>query len=283
MTYSLRLKNMDAIRLYLKDIKKLPLLTAAEEIYLAERIKKGDKKARARMIQSNLRLVINIAKKYSHLGVSMLDLIEEGNLGLMKAVEKFNPKKGYRFSTYAAWWIRQYISRAIANQGKTVRMPVYIIELLMRFKKATEYLTNVLKRKPKVNEISKKMKLSVKRVRQLHRMVAGISSLNAPVGEEGSTEFLDLIEDENMVSAVDELSHFLTQERIKGLLEKMSKREQKILSLRFGLKDGVSHTLRDTAKHFGITRERVRQIESAAMRKMREYILQQEKEMTLKR
>ncbi len=274
---------MDAIRLYLKDIKKLPLLTAEEEISLAERIKKGDKAARAKMIQSNLRLVINIAKKYSHLGVSMLDLIEEGNLGLMKAVEKFNPKKGYRFSTYAAWWIRQYISRAIANQGKTVRMPVYIIELLMRFKKVTENLTNSLKRKPKLNEIAKRMKLPMKRAKQLNRMVSGISSLNAPVGEEGSTEFMDLIEDENMVSAVDELSNFLTQERIKGLLEKMSKREQKILSLRFGLKDGVPHTLRDTAKHFGITRERVRQIESAAVKKMREYIMQQDKEALAKR
>ncbi|MDD5436349.1 MAG: RNA polymerase sigma factor RpoD/SigA [Candidatus Omnitrophica bacterium] len=273
---------MDAIRLYLKDIKKLPLLTPEEEISLANKIKRGDKQARAKMIQSNLRLVINIAKKYSHLGVSMMDLIEEGNMGLMKAVEKFNPKKGYRFSTYAAWWIRQYISRAIANQGKTVRMPVYIIELLMRFKKVQEHLTNSLKRKPRLNEIAKRMGLPMKRAKQLHRMASGTSSLNAPVGTEGSTEFLDLIEDENMVSAVDELSNFLTQERINLLLEKMSKREQKILSLRFGLKDGVPHTLRDTAKHFGITRERVRQIESAAMRKMREMMVQQEKETVLR-
>ena len=270
---------MDAIRLYLKDIKKLPLLTPEEEISLANKIKRGDKHARQKMIQSNLRLVINIAKRYSHLGVSMLDLIEEGNLGLMKAVEKFNPKKGYRFSTYGAWWIRQYISRAIANQGKTVRMPVYVIELLMRFKKVTDHLTNAMKRKPKLNEVAKRMRLPVKRVKQLSKLVSGISSLNAPVGEEGSTEFMDLIEDENIVSAVDELSNLFTQERIKGLLEKMSKREQKILSLRFGLKGGVSHTLRDTAKHFGITRERVRQIESAAMRKMREFMVQQEKDL----
>ncbi|MDD5428564.1 MAG: RNA polymerase sigma factor RpoD/SigA [Candidatus Omnitrophica bacterium] len=273
---------MDAIRLYLKDIKKLPLLTPEEEISLANKIKRGDKAARAKMIQSNLRLVINIAKKYSHLGVSMLDLIEEGNMGLMKAVEKFNPKKGYRFSTYAAWWIRQYISRAIANQGKTVRMPVYIIELLMRFKKVQEHLTNSMKRKPRLNEIAKRMGLPMKRAKELHKMVSGTSSLNAPVGDEGSTEFLDLIEDENIVSAVDELSNFLTQERINLLLGKMSKREQKILSLRFGLKDGVSHTLRDTAKHFGITRERVRQIESVAMRKMREMMILQEKETGLR-
>ena len=270
---------MDAIRLYLKDIKKLQLLTAEEELDLARRIKKGDRAARAKMIQSNLRLVINIAKKYSHLGVSMLDLIEEGNLGLMKAVEKFNPKKGYRFSTYAAWWIRQYISRAIANQGKTVRMPVYIIELLMRFKKATDHLSAILKRKPRLNEIAKKLRLPMKRARQLNKMATGISSLNAPIGDEGSTEFLDLIEDESLVSAVDGLSNFLMQERIKDLLDRMSKRERKILNLRFGLKDGVPHTLRDTAKHFNITRERVRQIENAAMKKMREFILKQEKEV----
>jgi len=269
---------MDSIRLYLKDIKKIPLLTPEEEVALAIRIKRGDKKARAKMIQSNLRLVINIAKRYSNLGVSMMDLIEEGNMGLMKAVEKFNHKRGYRFSTYGAWWIRQYISRAIANQGKTVRMPVYIIELLMRFKKVTEHLTNSYKRKPRPSEIAKRMKIPIKRVKQLNKMVSGISSLNAPIGDEGSTEFLDLIEDENMTSAVDELSNFLTQERIKGLLEKMSTREQKILTLRFGLKDGVGRTLRDTAKNFGITRERVRQIESAAMKKMKEFIDAQEKE-----
>ena len=273
---------MDAIRLYLKDIKKLPLLTAEEEITLANKIKRGDKAARHKMIQSNLRLVINIAKKYSHLGVSMMDLIEEGNLGLMKAVEKFNPKKGYRFSTYAAWWIRQYISRAIANQGKTVRIPVYIIELMIRYKKITEILSNSLKRKPRISEVAKRMHLPVKRVKQLSKMATGISSLNAPVGEDDSTEFINLIEDENIISALDGLSNFLMQERIKDLLEKMSKREKKILSLRFGLKDGVPHTLRDTAKHFGITRERVRQIESAAMKKMREMIIQQDKDFTLK-
>jgi RNA polymerase primary sigma factor len=272
---------MDAIRLYLDDIKKLPLLTAEEEITLANKIKRGDKAARHKMIQSNLRLVINIAKKYSHLGVSMLDLIEEGNLGLMKAVEKFNPKKGYRFSTYAAWWIRQYISRAIANQGKTVRIPVYVIELLMRYKKVTDALILHRKRKPALSEVAKRMKLPMKRVKQLSKMVTGISSLNAPVGEDESTEFINLIEDENNVSAVDGLSNFLMSERIKDLLERMTKREKKILSLRFGLKDGTTHTLRDTAKYFGITRERVRQIESAAMKKMRELMIQQEKGITL--
>jgi RNA polymerase primary sigma factor len=269
---------MDPIRSYLKDIKNIALLTAEEEVDLAKKIKRGDKVARAKMIQANLRLVINIAKRYSGLGVSILDLIEEGNMGLMKAVEKFNHKRGYRFSTYAAWWIRQYISRSIANQGKTVRIPVYITEMMSRFKKTTEHLTSAFKRKPRLSEISKKMRLPMKRVKLLHKMMTGISSLNAPIGEEGTTEFMNLIEDESIISAVDGLSNFLMQERIKGLLEKMSKRERKILSLRFGLKDGVGHTLRDTAKYFGITRERVRQIESAAMKKIREMMIQQEKD-----
>ena len=269
---------MDPIRSYLKDIKNIALLTAEEEVDLAKKIKRGDRLARIKMIQSNLRLVINIAKRYSGLGVSMLDLIEEGNMGLMKAVEKFNHKRGYRFSTYAAWWIRQYISRSISNQGKTVRIPVYITEMMSRFKKTTEHLTSTYKRKPRLSEISKKMRLPMKRVRLLHKMTTGTSSLNAPIGEDGTTEFMNLIEDESIVSAVDGLSNFLMQERINLLLEKMSKRERKILSLRFGLKDGVPNTLRDTAKHFGITRERVRQIESAAMKKIREMMIQQERE-----
>ena len=267
---------MDNIRLYLKDIKNLPLLTAKEEVDLAKRIKKGDKKATQTMIQSNLRLVINIAKKYSYLGVPMLDLIEEGNLGLMKAVEKFNHNKGYRFSTYAAWWIKQYITRAIANQGKTVRIPVYIIELLMRFKKVSGQLSHKLRRKPRFNEIARKMKMRIDRIKHLNKMANTVSSLNAPVDESGSTEFMDLIEDEKVAKEVGELSNFLLHERIKDLLARMSERERKILGLRFGLKDGVKHTLRETSEHFGITRERVRQIESVAMRKLREYMREEE-------
>ena len=267
---------MDNIRLYLKDIKHLPLLQADEEVALAKKIKRGDSRAKLKMIQSNLRLVINIAKKYSYLGVPLLDLIEEGNLGLMKAVDKFNHKRGYRFSTYAAWWIKQYITRAIANQGKTVRVPVYVIELLMRFKKVTGQLSHRFKRKPRLNEIAKKMKMPLRRVRRLGRMANTVSSLNAPVDESGSTEFMDLIEDEKMAQEVNELSNFLLHERVKDLLHKMMPRERKILSLRFGLKDGVRHTLRETAVHFGITRERVRQIENVAMRKLRDYMKEEE-------
>ncbi len=270
---------MDAIKLYLRDIRDLPLLKAEEEIDLARKIKKGNKKARQTMIKSNLRLVINIAKKYSYLGVPMLDLIEEGNLGLMKAVTKYDPEKGYRFSTYAAWWIKQYITRAVANQGKTVRIPVYVMEMLMRFQKVKKILQQKLKKTPQVNDIAKKMKLPVSRVRQLNHMASNISSLNAPIGESGDSEFMDLIEDESIVNSVDELSKFLLHERIKGLLEKMTEREEKILTLRFGLsEDGVTHTLRETAKHFGITRERVRQIEAACMVKLRKMMDEQERE-----
>jgi len=267
---------MDAIKLYLKDIKNIPLLTAEEELDLARKIKKGSKPARAKMIRSNLRLVISIAKRYSYLGVPMMDLIEEGNLGLMKAVEKYNHRRGYRFSTYAAWWIRQYITRAIANQGKTIRIPVYMVESAMRFKKISEQLRLELKRKPRLGEIARRMRLSMKRVKQLDKMVSKISSLNAPIGDEGTAEFMDLIEDENIATAADGLIEFLKKERVDELLKQMSPREKKILTLRFGLKDGVTHTLGYTAKKFNITRERVRQIENATMKKLRAYIKQQE-------
>lgn len=271
-------KNMDAIKLYLKDIRSLPLLNADQEKDLARKIKKGDKKARHQMIKSNLRLVINIAKKYSYLGVPMLDLIEEGNLGLMKAVNKYDPEKGYRFSTYAAWWIKQYITRAVANQGKTVRIPVYVMEMLMRFQKVKKHLSQAQKKVPQISDIADKMKLPISRVKQLNRMASNIASLNAPIGESGGSEFMDLIEDESIENAVDELSKFLLQERIGGLLESMTSREKKILTLRFGLEDGAAHTLRDTAKHFGITRERVRQIEAACMVKLRKMMEEQEKD-----
>jgi len=266
---------MEGLKLYLKDIKNVPLLTPKEEIDLSTRVKKGDRKARAKMIKSNLRLVINIAKKYSYLGVPMLDLIEEGNLGLIKAVEKFNPKKGYRFSTYAAWWIKQYVTRAIANQGKTVRIPVYVIELLMQFKKVQEQLSHRLKRKPTMKEIGKRMKLPARRVKQLSDMASGVSSLNAPVGDDGTTELMDLMEDEKFSGTIDELSNFLIHERVRELLTKMSAREQKIIELRFGLKDGIRHTLRDIAKRFKLTRERVRQLEAVAKRKLRESLMEQ--------
>ncbi|MBI4323365.1 MAG: sigma-70 family RNA polymerase sigma factor [Candidatus Omnitrophica bacterium] len=265
---------MEPIRAYLKDIKAIPLLTAKQEIELATRIRRGDTKAKRQMILANLRLVINIAKRYSHLGVPLLDLIEEGNLGLMKAVMKYNPRKGFRFSTYAAWWIRQYITRAIANQGKTVRIPVYMTELLSKFKRVTEELTQKLSRKPSAKELARRMRLPRQRVERLQELVIAsqTASLETPVGEEGETEMIDLLQDETNPSPQDEITRFLQHERIDVLLKHMNERERRVLSLRYGLEDGISRTLGETAKFFGITRERVRQIEVAAMRKLRAHL-----------
>ncbi len=269
---------MDAIKLYFKEIKDIPLLNAEEECDLATRIGKGDMEARKKLIRSNLRLVINIAKKYAYFGVPMMDLIEEGNMGLMKAVGKYNPAKGYRFSTYSAYWIRQYISRAIADQGKTIRIPVYMVETISRCKKVTERLTQKLHRKPTVKEVAKQMKLPVEKIREVGLIVTKTSSLEAPIGEGNTAQFMDLIEDVTSPSAIDELSHFLQRERISGLLDLMDAREKEILRLRYGLSNGTNHTLGETAKNFGITRERVRQIESVALKKLKAHIRSQEKQ-----
>ena len=273
---------MDPIRTYLRDIKSIPLLTARQEIELAKRIKKGDAKAKRQMTLSNLRLVINIAKRYAHLNVPLLDLIEEGNLGLMKAVTKYNPHKGFRFSTYGAWWIRQYITRAIANQGKTVRIPVYMTELLSKFKRLTEELTQKFGRRPSVREIARRMQLPLERVERLQELVTAsqATSLETPVGEEGETEMIDLLQDEHSPSPQEDITQFLQHERLEALLSKMNERERRVLVLRYGLDDGISRTLGETAKFFGITRERVRQIEVAAMRKLRAMIATQETTQT---
>ncbi len=263
---------MDTIRLYLRDIKNIPLLTPEEEVKVSKKAKRGNAKARKLMIRSNLRLVVNIAKRYSFLGVSITDLIEEGNLGLMRAVHKFDPQKGYRFSTYAAWWIRQYITRAIANQSKTIRVPVYLTETITKWKRMTEHLTQKLGRTPILKEIAKKMRISIKKARRLSEIVTRTTSLHKPIGQDESGEFMDLIEDESAISPIDELSRLLRQEKIAELLDKMGAREKEILVLRYGLKDGTFRTLEETAKIFKISRERVRQIENNALRKLRSYM-----------
>ncbi len=262
----------DPIRLYLKDIKNIPLLTPEEELKVSKRAKRGNAEARKLMIRSNLRLVVNIAKKYSFLGVPITDLIEEGNLGLMRSVKKFDPKKGYRFSTYAAWWIRQYITRAIANQSKTIRVPVYLMETITKWKRTTEKLTQKLGRTPTVQEIAKKMRISVKKARRLSEIVTRTTSLHKPIGDDSSGEFMDLIEDQSVASPFEELSRLLRQEKIAELLEKMSERERQILILRYGLEDGTFRTLEETAKNFNISRERIRQIENNALKKLKVYL-----------
>ncbi len=264
---------MDPIRLYLKDIKNIPLLTPEEEIKISKKAKRGDANAKKLMIRSNLRLVVSIAKRYSFLGVSITDLIEEGNMGLMRSVQKFEPKKGYRFSTYAAWWIRQYITRAIANQSKTIRVPVYLTETISKWKRISERLTQKLGRSPTLKEISKKMRIPMKKAERLSDIVTRTTSLHKPIGDDSSGgEFMDLIEDESVVSPFDELSRLLRHEKISELMEKMSEREKHILVLRYGLDDGTFRTLEETAKHFKISRERVRQIENNALKKLRLYM-----------
>ena len=269
---------MEALRVYLKDIKKNPLLTPEEEKQLAGKVKEGDEEARAKMINANLRLVVNIAKRYSHFGVLLTDLIEEGNMGLMKAVSMYDPEQRFRFSTYAAYWIRQYITRALANQAKTVRIPVYMVEAIAKWKRAVEQLTQKLGRRPRLKEVAKEMKKSVKKITQIRSMITRTTSLEAPIGKDGTGQFSDLIPDESSASATDELTQILRQERVGELLEKMGAREREVLSLRYGLKDGTTRTLNEIAKNFGITRERVRQIENAAMLKLRAYIRATEKD-----
>lgn len=269
---------MEALKAYLKEIRHIRLLTPKEEIELSKRIKKGDEQARKKMIQANLRLVINIAKKYMYLGIPLLDLIEEGNLGLMKAVDKFNPRKGYRFSTYAAWWIKQAITRSISEQGKMIRMPVYVNELLAKWKKTKERLTQKLKRTPDDEEIAKKMKLSKERKEQINFWLsATTSSLEAPVGEESEGRVSDLVEDQTIASPDEEIARILNKERVKNLLGVMTRRERQILDMRFGLTQNKSHTLAEIADKLDLSRERVRQIEEAALKKLRKFVQEQEK------
>ncbi|MCM8795496.1 MAG: RNA polymerase sigma factor RpoD/SigA [Candidatus Omnitrophica bacterium] len=271
---------MEALKRYLKEIHKIPLLTPEEEIELSRRIQKGDEQARKKMIQANLRLVINIAKRYSHLGIPLLDLIEEGNLGLMKAVDKFNPKKGFRFSTYAAWWIKQGITRSLAEQAKLIRMPVYINELIAKWKKTKEKLTQQLKHLPTDEEIAKKMHLSKDKKEQISFWLsATTSSLEAPIDDESESQVKDLLKNETAVSPDETIKHLLDKERVSSLLEIMSPREKRVLDMRFGLADGIPHTLAEIAKKLGVSRERVRQIEEVALKKLKKFVQEKEKEL----
>jgi len=268
---------VDPIKAYLKDVRKIPLLTAEEEVTLARLIRdNGDEEARNRMIRSNLRLVISIAKRYMNLGVPLSDLIEEGNIGLMKSVDKFDPERGFRFSTYSAWWIKQGISRAIIDQGKMIRVPVYMNEEILRYKKAVEALTHKLKRKPRVGEIAKKMQHTVEKVRDLEKSIAKMSSLDAPIGEDGDSQVKDIIHDTSFAAPDEHLELFFNRERAHSFLEMLSDRERKILDMRFGLTDGETRTLAEIAKELGVSRERVRQVEAATIKKIRLIIKQQQ-------
>jgi RNA polymerase primary sigma factor len=272
---------VEAIKSYLKEIKNIPLLTPQEEIKLSRLAKKGDTSARQKMIRANLRLVINIAKRYSHFGIPLMDLIEEGNMGLMRAVDKFNPRKGFRFSTYAAWWVKQAITRAIAEQSKLIRMPIYMNELMTRWKKTKERLSQQLRRRPSDEEIAKKMKLSQKKAKQINMWLSThTSSLEAPIGEEGETVVGELIRDKGAIMPDQELERFLDKERLNGLLVIMSERERKVLDMRFGLQGRRPSTLAEVAKKLHISRERVRQIEEAALKKLKIVVRQKESKKT---
>jgi RNA polymerase primary sigma factor len=269
---------MESLKIYLKEIRTIPLLTAQDEVKLSRRAKRGDEQARKKMIQSNLRLVISIAKRYMHLGIPFLDLIEEGNLGLMKAVDKFNPRKGFRFSTYAAWWIKQAITRSISEQGRMIRVPVYMNDLIAKWKKKKEQLSQKLKRLPTDKEISERLRLGQDKVEQINFWLSSsTSSLEAPIGEESEAQVADLIEDESAQAPDAGISRLMDRERLRSLLNVMTEREREILDMRFGLADGQPHTLAEVAKKLGVSRERIRQIEAAALRKLKKFVKDQEK------
>lgn len=267
---------MESIRTYLKDIRSIPLLKAEEELELARKIKNGNKEARKKMIRSNLRMVVNIAKRYTYFGMPIMDLIEEGNMGLMKAVDKFNYRKGFRFSTYAAWWIRQAIGRAISEQSRLIRLPVYISEMNAKLKKTNESLTQKLGRAPSDTELAKALKVHPQKMQQLDSWLTKTSSLETPIGEAGEEQIKDLIEDTTTESPNQGLSRTLNRERIIGLLDHISERERKVLDLRFGLQDEKAHTLAQVAKKMRVSRERIRQIEEVALRKLRKLAAAQE-------
>ena len=253
---------MELIQTYFKEIGKIPLLTAEEEVSLARKGTRGSKRAKKKLIRSNLRLVVSIARKYMQLGVSLMDLIEEGNLGLIRAVSKFNPAKGYRFSTYASWWIKQFIIRAIANQGDTVRVPVYMTELAVKWRRVSESLKQRLGREPDFKEIARALRFSQAKARRISEVVGKIEpSLDFTMGESGTTKFIELLKDED--------GGFPRTQLFFGLLDNMEEREKKILRYRFGLEDNTVHTLEDVGKRLNLTRERVRQIENTALRKLK--------------
>ena len=259
----------DPVRMYLKEIGKVPLLSAEEEIELAKRMENGDQEAKKRLAEANLRLVVSIAKRYVGRGMLFLDLIQEGNLGLIKAVEKFDYRKGYKFSTYATWWIRQAITRAIADQARTIRIPVHMVETINKLIRVSRQLLQELGREPTPEEISEEMGMPVDRVREILKISQEPVSLETPIGEEEDSHLGDFIQDDNVPVPAEAASFTLLREQLVEVLGTLTEREQKVLRLRFGLDDGRARTLEEVGKEFNVTRERIRQIEANALRKLR--------------
>ena len=259
----------DPVRMYLKEIGKVPLLSAEEEIELAKRMELGDQEAKKRLAEANLRLVVSIAKRYVGRGMLFLDLIQEGNLGLIKAVEKFDYRKGYKFSTYATWWIRQAITRAIADQARTIRIPVHMVETINKLIRVSRQLLQELGREPTPEEIAAEMNMPVERVREILKISQEPVSLETPIGEEEDSHLGDFIQDDNVPVPADAAAFTLLKEQWEEVLGTLTEREQKVLTLRFGLEDGRARTLEEVGKEFNVTRERIRQIEAKALRKLR--------------
>lgn len=259
----------DPVRMYLKEIGRVPLLTAEEEVELARRMEMGDKQAKSRLIEANLRLVVSIAKRYVGRGMQFLDLIQEGNMGLIKAVEKFEFRRGFKLSTYATWWIRQAITRAIADQARTIRIPVHMVETINKLVRTSRHLIQELGREPTPEEVAEEMGITPDKVREILKIAQEPVSLETPIGEEEDSHLGDFIEDEDAPAPVDAASFLLLREQIESVLDTLNDREQKVLRLRFGLDDGKARTLEEVGREFGVTRERIRQIEAKALRKLR--------------
>jgi len=266
--------RIDPVQMYLKEIGKVPFVTAAEEKELAKRIEKGDEEAKNKLMKANLRLVVSIAKRYvgRSPNLTLLDLIQEGNIGLRRAVEKFDWRRGYKFSTYATWWIRQAVTRALADQARTIRIPVHMVETISKYAQVRRRLLQDLGREPLTEEIAAEMGIEVDKVRHIQKIAQETVSLETPVGEDEEDSVLaEFIEDEKVVAPSVEAARTLLRERLKEILVDLTPREQKILAMRFGLEDGVTHTLEEVGQEFGVTRERIRQIEAKSLEKIREH------------
>lgn len=264
----------DSVRLYLREIGKIPLLKPDEELELAQKVVAGDKRAKDKMAEANMRLVVSIAKRYSGRGLDFLDLIQEGNTGLLRAVEKFDPDKGFKFSTYATWWIRQAITRAIADQARVIRIPVHMVETINKLLRTQRRMTQDLNREPTIEELAKELEMEPAKVEYVMKIKQDIHSLDAGVGRDGEDEdsvLGDFVEDEDMVSPDESAADQLLKEQVQAVLGTLSEREQKILKMRFGLEDGKSHTLEEVGQEFSVTRERIRQIEAKALAKLRKH------------
>ncbi len=264
----------DSVRLYLREIGKIPLLNAEEELALAKKVVAGDKRSKDKMAEANMRLVVSIAKRYSGRGLDFLDLIQEGNTGLLRAVEKFDPEKGFKFSTYATWWIRQAITRAIADQARTIRIPVHMVETINKLLRTQRRMTQELNREPTIEELGKELEMEPEKVEYVMKIKQDITSLDAGVGRDGDDEdsvLRDFIEDEDSATPEESAASQLLKEQVQSILSSLSDREQKIIKMRFGLENGKSHTLEEVGQEFAVTRERIRQIEAKALAKLRKH------------